>query len=193
MVTPGTSIESSPVDFERLLKLRLVVARTGEMDIMGWWNTKGVLGKLGSSVYPRGFPRTANFAQARVVFAVARARTRELWNPPGCVTLWNLPPEVEDAFEDHWQAWADAPDTWGPTFEALTTSRGELLDELRTVDAITASQAEAARDLKRSVDGRAVLLPGLRAVDDNTLALLAAGFFRGERGSPAIPYARLEG
>ena len=79
-----------------------------------------------------------------------------------------------------------------PIFDALATSRGELLDELRIVDAITASQAEAARDLKRSLDGRAVLLPGVRAVDDDTLALLAAGFFRGEKGSPAIPYARLE-
>lgn len=183
---------TSPIDIRRLLRLRLVIARAGEMDIHGWWNTNGVLGKLGRSVYPRGFPRTAPFAQARVVFAVARARTRELWNPPGCVTLWNLPPEVEDAFEDHWQAWADEPDAWAPIFDVLTTSRGELLDELRILDAITASQAEAARDLKRSVDGRAVLLPGVRKVDDDTLALLAAGFFRGEKGSPAIPYARLE-
>ncbi len=180
------------INFNNLLKLRLVVARTGEMDLLGWWNTNSVLGKLGRSVYPRGFPRTASFAQARVVFAVARARTRELWSPPGCATLWNLPPEVEDAFEDHWQVWADDPDAWAPVFDALTTSRGDLLDELRIVDAITASQAEAARDLKRSVDGRAVLLPGVRTVDDDTLGLLAAGFFRGDKGSPAIPYARLE-
>jgi hypothetical protein len=186
------STTSPSIDYARLFKLRLVVARAGEMDVHAWWNTNGVLGKLGRSVYPRGFPRTAPFAQARVVFAVARARTRELWNPPGCVTLWNLPPEVEDAFEDHWQTWADEPDAWAPTFDALTTSRGELLDELRIVDAITASQAEFARELKRSVDGRAVLLPGVRSVDDDTLALLAAGFFRGEKGSPAIPYARLE-
>jgi hypothetical protein len=40
---------------------------------------------------------------ARVVFAVARARTQEPWNPVGCATLWSLPPEVEDEFEDHWQ------------------------------------------------------------------------------------------
>ncbi len=183
---------SAHVDYARLFKLRLVVARAGEMDLRGWWNTNGVLGQLGRSVYPRGFPRTAPFAQARVVFAVARARTREVWSPRGCVTLWNLPPEVEAAFEDHWQGWADAPEVWAPIFEALIASRGDLLDELRAVDAISASQAEAARDLKRSVDGRAVLLPGVRAVDDETLALLAAGFFRGEKNTPAIPYARLE-
>jgi hypothetical protein len=180
------------IDYPRLLRARLVVARAGEMDLLGWWNTKGVLGKLGASVYLRGFPRTASFAQARVVFAVASARARELWSPPGCATLWNLPPDIEDAFEDHWQAWADAPEVWAPVFDVLTRAKGELLDELRAVDAITAPQAEAARDLKRSLDGRAVLLPGVREVNDDTLALLAAGFFRGEKGAPAIPYARLE-
>lgn len=182
-----------PPDFDRLLKLRLVVARTGEMDLLGWWNTNRVLAALGASVYPRGFPRTAPFAQARVVFAVARLRTRELWSPPGCATLWNLPPDIEDAFEDHWQAWVDQPASWAPVFNALASSRGELLDELRALDALTDVEVAAARELKRSVDGRAVLLPGVRSVDDATLGLLAAGFFRGERGKPAIPYARLEG
>ena len=180
------------IDYPRLLRSRLVVARAGEKDLLGWWNTNGVLGALGRSLYPRGFPRTASFAQARVVFAVASARARELWSPPGCATLWNLPPEIEDAFEDHWQTWADAPEVWAPIFDALTRAKGDVLDELRAVDAITAAQAEAARELKRSLDGRAVALPGVRAVDDDTLALLAAGFFRGEKGAPAIPYARLE-
>ena len=32
------------VDLDRLLKLRLIVARFGEMDIAKWWNTKGQLG-----------------------------------------------------------------------------------------------------------------------------------------------------
>jgi len=35
------------VDLERLMKLRLVVARYGEMDLAGWWNAKGMLGRLG--------------------------------------------------------------------------------------------------------------------------------------------------
>ncbi len=184
---------SSAIDLDRLLKLRLVVARAGEMDLQAWWNTKGALGRLGRSVYQRGFPRTAPFAQARTVFAVARARTRELWSPPGCATLWNLPPQVEDSFDDQWQRWLDESDVWAPFFESLQGLRGELLDELVSLDVLTATEATQARELKRSVDGRAVLLPGMRQIDDETLGLLAAGFFRGERGSPAVPYARLEG
>lgn len=188
-----TELLPQNVNFDRLLKLRLVVARAGEMDLQGWWNTKGALGRLGRAVYQRGFPRTAPFAQARTVFAVARARTRELWNPTGCATLWNLPPEVEDAFDDQWQRWLDEPEAWAPVFEALQELRGDLLVELQSLGVLTDAETQRARELKRSVDGRAVLLSGMRQIDDETLGLLAAGFFRGERGSPAVPYARLEG
>ena len=54
----------STLDLERLLKLRLVVARFGEMDLAKWWNTKGQLGRLGAALR-RGLPRTHHFAQAR--------------------------------------------------------------------------------------------------------------------------------
>jgi len=63
-----------PIDFKRLFKLRLVVARHGEMDAARWWNTQGVLGPRGVSVLRRGFPKTHCFAQARIVFEVARSR-----------------------------------------------------------------------------------------------------------------------
>ena len=76
-----------PLDFEHLMKLRLVVARYGEMDLAGWWNTKGMLGRLGGMALKRGFPHTHYFAQARVVFAVARQRCKELFDPPQCITL----------------------------------------------------------------------------------------------------------
>jgi hypothetical protein len=182
------------IDHDRLLRLRLIVARYGEMDLMGWWNTNGVLGPLGSAVYRRGFPRTAPFAQARVVFAVARHRTRELWNPPACATLWNLPMQLEDAFEDHWQAWIDQDEHWAPLFQALTKLRaGDLLEQLSELGALDADGVAQARELKRSVDHRAVRLAGPRAIDDKVLGLLAAGFFRGEPKAPAIPYIQLEG
>ena len=38
------STNGHPINFERLLKLRLVVARHGEMDAARWWNTQGMLG-----------------------------------------------------------------------------------------------------------------------------------------------------
>lgn len=73
---------------------RLVVARFGEMDLAKWWNTRGQLGRLGAAALRRGFPRTHRFAQARSVFAVAAHRCTEVFEPPGCVTLWRLPEAV---------------------------------------------------------------------------------------------------
>jgi hypothetical protein len=53
-----------------------------------WWNRQGMLGRRGAVVLKWGFPVTHYFAQARVVFAVARSRCNELFSPPGCLTLF---------------------------------------------------------------------------------------------------------
>ena len=42
-------MNSPSIDLDRLLRLRLVVARFGEMDLAKWWNTKGQLGRLGAA------------------------------------------------------------------------------------------------------------------------------------------------
>ncbi len=63
-----TMTSISATSLELILKLRVVVGRFGEMDLAGWWNTRGQLGPLGAPVLRRGFPRTHCFAQARSVF-----------------------------------------------------------------------------------------------------------------------------
>jgi len=86
------------VDLDRLFKLRLVVARHGEMDLAKWWNSNGMLGSRGAVVLERGFPRTHFFAQARAVFAIAQARCAKVYDPLGCMTLWHLPAELKDGW-----------------------------------------------------------------------------------------------
>lgn len=185
---------SSSIDLRRLLKLRLAVARHGEMDAAGWWNTKGILGRHGSLVLKRGFPSTHFFAQARIAFAVARSRCHELFDPPGCMTLWNLPAEVEDQFEEHWQDWLDQGEQWSPFFEKLSAAGNrDLLTELSDFGLIDQPILDAVGKLRRSAEGRSVPLPGTHQPNDEIITLLAAGFARGEKGNPAIPYARLEG
>jgi len=53
----ATKPAAKPLDLDRLLKLRLVVARFGEMDLAKWWNTKSQLGPLGAAALRRGFAR----------------------------------------------------------------------------------------------------------------------------------------
>ena len=183
---------SHDIDYDRLLRLRLVVARAGEMDLQAWWNTKGLLSRRGNALFVRGFPRTAPFAQGRAVMFVARDRCRELWNPPACATLWSLPPSVEEALDDQWQRWLDQPEHWLSFFESLQGISGDLLHDVKALALVTDADLARAKELKRTADGRAVLLPGSRSLDEATITDLALGFFRGERGAPAVPYVRLE-
>jgi len=188
----GEPSTRTSLDLERLFKLRLVVARIGEMDNAKWWNTKGQLGPLGSKVLARGFPRTHPFAQARSVFAVATQRCAEVFDPPDGVTLWKLPATLEDAFEDQWHQWLDRTDDWRPFFASVEAIQGtDLLGSLRQLDLITPAVAEAVGKLKRAAEGRAVPLNRTFEADDETVTLLAAAFARGEPQQPAVPYARL--
>ncbi len=134
---------TSPVDFDRLLRLRLVVARFGEMDGAMWWNTKGLLGRQGALLMSRSFAKTHHFAQARVVFSVATARSREVFDPPQCMTLWSLPAALEDQFDARWHHWLDAGDAWRPFFEQLPSLPAtDLLESLQRFELVTPAQEE---------------------------------------------------
>jgi hypothetical protein len=181
----------STIDLGRLLKLRLVVARFGEMDIAKWWNTKGQLGRLGTAALRRGFPRTHYFAQARSVFAVAAHRCSEVFDPPACVTLWRLPERIEEEFDARWEHWLDDAGEWAPFFQRLETLQGsDLITVLRSFDVIGERDAESFSKLRRSAEGRAVPLPSIFSETDEDITLLALGFARGEPGALAVPYAR---
>lgn len=179
------------VDLDRLLKLRLAVARFGEMDLAKWWNTKGQLGKLGAVALRRGFPRTHRFAQARSVFAVAAHRCAEVFDPPGCVTLWHLREATEEEFDARWEQWLDNAGEWTPFFEKLESIQGtDLLPVLRAFELVSHRDVEAYAKLRRSAEGKAVPLPSAFSGTDDEVALLALGFARGEPGALAVPYAR---
>lgn len=179
------------IDLDRLLKLRLVVARFGEMDLARWWNTKGQLGRLGAAAVRRGFPRTHRFAQARSVFAVAAHRCAEVFDPPKSVTLWRLPEAIDEEFDARWEHWLDNASEWVPFFEKLEGLAGsDLAGLLRSFDLVADRDVEAHSKLRRSAEGRAVPLPGTFADSDDDVALLALGFARGEPGALAVPYAR---
>lgn len=179
------------LDLDMLLKLRLVVGRFGEMDLAKWWNCKGQLGRLGSITIRRGFPRTYLFAQARSVFAIAAHRCAEVFNPPGCVTLWQLPETIEEEFEARWESWLDNASTWAQFFERLEAISGsDLVGVLSEFSLVSDVALDSYARLRRSAEGRAVPLPGVFSGNNDDLTLLALGFARGEPGALAVPYAR---
>jgi hypothetical protein len=176
------------MDLDHLLKLRLAVARVGEMDLAKWWNTAGQLGPLGASVLSRGFRRTHHFAQARSVFAVAAHRCREVYEPPGTVNLWNLPAEAEDDFELRWEYWLDDAGAWAGFFDQLESCSASLESELLRLQLVTDEDLERGRKLRRSAQQRAVAVPGVFTGATEDVTTLALAFARGETGSLAVPY-----
>ena len=181
------------IDLERLMRLRLVVARVGEMDLARWWDTRGQLGSLGSSVLKRGFPRTHHFAQARSVFAVAAARCREVYDAPGSVTLWNLPPAIEDEFAQRWETWLEDAPGWQSTFAAVEKCGTDLQAGLTEMGLIDPSHLDRLAQLRRTAQQRAVQLPGSFEPADDHVAMLALGFARSEVGSLAVPHQSWDG
>jgi hypothetical protein len=179
------------LNFDRLLKLRLVVARFGEMDLAKWWNTRGQLGGLGTAAIRRGLPRTHYFAQARSVFAVAAHRCGEIFDPPNSVTLWRLPEPIEEEFEAKWERWLDQAPEWTPFFQRLENlQEKDLKVALQSFDLITDEASQLFSRLRVSAEGRAVPLPGPFTGTDQDVAMLALGFARGEPVSLAVPYAK---
>jgi len=179
------------IDFELLLKLRAIVARFGEMDCARWWNTKGILGKDGAFVLGRGFPATHFIAQVRIGTEVARARSREVFAPPKCHTLWDLPPAIEDHYDTYLQDLGRSIDEWQDFFSRLQPSPGaDLLQVLAACDVSLDNCRDEISKLRRSAENRAVPLAGSFRADDGTITLLAAAFSKGEPGKPAIPYIR---
>jgi hypothetical protein len=176
---------------DRLLKVRLIVARFGEMDLAKWWNTRGQLGRLGTAAIRRGFPRTHYFAQGRSVCALAAHRCREIFDPPDSVTLWRLPETIEEEFEAKWEHWLDRANEWQPFFHGLENlEENDLKNALQAFDTVTNQELEMSSRLRRSAEGRAVPLSEPFSGTDQDIALLALGFARGEIGSPVVPYAR---
>jgi len=181
------------IDLDRLLKLRVLVARFGEMDLAKWWNTRGQLGRHGATALRRGFPRTHYFAQARSVFAVAAHRCAEVFEPPGSVTLWRLPEAIEEEFDARWEQWLDNAAEWTAFFEKIAALQGnDLAHGLREHGLVEDRHLESYAKLRRSAEGRSVSLPGAFSGSNDDVALLALGFGRGEPSALAVPHMNLQ-
>ena len=110
------------------------------------------------------------------------------------MTLWRLPAEIEERFESRWPAWLDQAEMWAPFFSAIQAPQNDgLLEEAGRLGLADEPILQAVRQLRRSAENRTVPISGEHQPSDRILTLLALGFFRGEPGTLAIPYARLGG
>ena len=180
-------------NIELLFKLRLAVARHGEMDRSRWWNTKGLLSNVGELALSRGFPKSHVFARARAAFAVASSRSEEVFNPPDSFTLWRLPVEIEDQFEDAWAGWLENPDEWKELLARIDAESGnDLISVLTKLELISEQSANRGKGFRRADDLQSV---PIRLDDESVMEaieLLAAAHSCSEPGKLAVPFIREE-
>lgn len=163
------------------------------MDRSKWWNTKGLLGSVGELAISRGFPKTHVFARCRAAFAVAGARSDEVFNPPDSYTLWRLPVEIEDRIEDAWAGWLENPEPWKTFLEELDQhSAKEPVTALAELGLISDGTAAKAAKLRRADDLRSAPVRLRGESIEEAVELLAAAHNSSEPGKLAVPFIREE-
>lgn len=184
-------MDLTPDQLDRLLQLRLAVARFGEADGSKWWNTLSILGSAGARAVGRGLPRTHPFARARAAFAVADQRCRDQFNPPGSVTLWNLGATIEDAFEARWEVWVDDPKSWDRFFARIAPgATGSLADYATGLGCVTPADVDAVANARPGPGNRWVQLAGTFDGSFVHAPRLALAFGLGQPSQLVVPYMR---
>ena len=171
------------LDLARLLRLRLVVARFGEMDHARWWNTKGQLGRYG----------------AAALAVVSRARTSSLRRAPCSPSrptaaprsssrrsrhaLATPPEAIEEEFDARWEHWLDHAEPMDAT-SSRSSSRSRATTSSRPCAAsslVSDADADAfgrPRAARRRVERWRC--PRLFSRHDDDVALSRSAFARGE-------------
>ena len=83
---------------KRILELRSLIARLGEKDLFGWWDSEA-LTSAGRVVLSRLFPKTGIFAGIELSMEAARITHNALVSELEAITLFNLPQTFEKAVE----------------------------------------------------------------------------------------------
>ena len=153
---PAPVVALTEKEAHQVLVARLLIARLGEADVQGWWQTDGVLGPDGAFVGRRVLPLTHPTARARVVLAVARHGCRERHPLPSALNLFSLGPSAEDvldallaqrasdqAFWSEFLPHLEAIDRHADTRQVLTTCRIVRDEDLKMIEALPARAWEA--------------------------------------------------
>ena len=86
-----------PVDLPVLFSYRLAVTRIGERDLFHWWESNA-LSEEGRYALGRLFRQTSTWVAIELALESAWFRHNALVPPGAPITLFNLGPEIEDAF-----------------------------------------------------------------------------------------------
>lgn len=176
--------------FPDLFRLRWCIARLGENDAMGWWDSHA-LTPQGRFALGRIFQRTTDLSAADLSFRAARARHDEQVPDEDLVHLFRLGEQVEGEFE-RWlmdrkaEGWeADVPETDGHDLGSLSVTEAlELMD--------VPVHSEFQERTKRSVAlGRDEVTPATPSRLIELSKRLAGAYGLSAAGELTVPYIRI--
>ena len=179
------------IELDWLLRVRVVVARCGEMDAQRWWNTEGQLCPHGARVLKRGFPRTTSFRAGAVRLRRLCAPCAEIFDPPDAVTFWWLSDTTRRRSSTR-----VGKDGWTPRRPGRRSSNpspalahSDVVAALKSAPSLVddADDEEAAAKLKVADGEKGVLVPGPFDLGRKAVALWALGFGRGAKGDLRVP------
>lgn len=183
-------------DFEtRLIRLRLIVARAGEKDGLGWWESEA-LSDAGRFVLKRLFPRSRDWAAVELALEAAQVRHRRLVGErPGAVTLFALGDATERVIGAELRRLRGAGA--GPEASPVMSSIEDLRSALRERGGLGQDDFDGA-ELQRMLVLQGIELAqlGRRQLADRGAILgiartLAAAYTLSEPGSLTVPYFQM--
>lgn len=181
MITTATSAR-----FHELFSLRVAIARLGESDAFGWWNSYA-LTDVGEFALPRIFRRTPELTAAHLSLMAARLRHDQGVPKEPLIHLFNF----GEAFEGSFERWL---------IEQKAEGQKPELPSKPAVDSVASALKASGIDLVEAEGGPDHLVLGtLREADlanpvarKKAATRLAGAYTASERGRLVIPYFRRE-
>lgn len=177
-----------------ILRLRLIVARAGEKDGLGWWDSDA-LSPAGAYVLQRIFPRSASWAGIELAIEAATIRHKGMLGSLPALSLFTLGAEWDHRVSGYMQHLlrerqvVPIPGTIQSSSELaelLRESGGVTSDDFPPPEAATLFEPQVLEVGQTQNQGPLSAEEVLRLVK-----LLTASYTRGDKGRLLVPYIRV--
>lgn len=177
-----------------ILTLRTIVARAGEKESLGWWDSDA-LSSAGSYILQRLFPRSAAWAGIRLAIEAATIRHRATLGDQPALSLFRLGEEWDSLVKGRLEQSYDRVKP--PSISGSVQSPTELRAVLEECGDFNLGNW-AAPDLLELFESRTIEVGQVR--DPRSLSpeemirwtsILAASYATGEKGRLVVPYIRV--
>ena len=180
----------SNIDVSKIIIVRLIVERLGEIELNGWWQSR-VLSDFGRSKLKEMIPKTHNLNRVKLAFEVASKKEMELIFDKDYISLFRLTPEAEKLIDS--------------IIHAAKSDIDNILDKINTITAITDLRFENVQTEKINTQRELIGTPlgaySLGELEETSLSqekinqlidALIYSWTKNKKGQLLIPYYKIK-